>query len=498
MADAREKLDCPDSEIVFAFTYAVGTDAQKVEQFLSTYLHNKYNYELHEVRLSDYLKEFFPNQDFDSPNKCARWNKCMDFGTRLRRNSKNEDIFAWVAAAKILARRQSKTPDGKLSNTLHLIRSLKRPEEVHALRKIYGSGFFLIGLYSSFRNRLNYLSNEMMIPDKEAKGLIKKDADEKIEFGQQTTNTFELADVFIDYEDTRAMRRFVDLVFGSPIIPPTAVEEAMHLAYAASTRSAELSRQVGAAILAESGDVLGIGANEVPAAGGGQYGRGASISSSMRDFEFDKKCDVNHSERARIVESVKANVAKSLGINDGRRLSKIKSALEKTDVKGITEFGRSVHAEMEAILSCARNGISTRGAILFSTTFPCHNCARHIIDAGIKEVYFIEPYPKSRALDLHIDAIMIQGEEGDEDSAKGRVVFRPFIGVGPRRYFDLFSMRLGSGRALIRKKEDGTAITDNQNLGPRVQLYPTSYIEREKLCMLILKSLRPKRARRTG
>jgi hypothetical protein len=51
----------------------------------------------------------------------------------------------------------------------------------------------------------------------------------------------------------------------------------------------------------------------------------------------------------------------------------------------ITEFGCSVHAEMEALLACARSGRSARGAILYTTTFVCHNCTRHIIAAGISK-----------------------------------------------------------------------------------------------------------------
>jgi deoxycytidylate deaminase len=49
----------------------------------------------------------------------------------------------------------------------------------------------------------------------------------------------------------------------------------------------------------------------------------------------------------------------------------------------LTEFGRAVHAEMEALLCCARSGVSPRFGSLFTTTFPCHNCAKHIIAAGI-------------------------------------------------------------------------------------------------------------------
>ncbi len=102
----------------------------------------------------------------------------------------------------------------------------------------------------------------------------------------------------------------------------------------------------------------------------------------------------------------------------------------------LTEFGRAVHAEMNALLDAARRGIAVQGATLYTTTFPCHNCARHIIGAGVKRVVFIEPYPKSRSEELHSDAVRFDGleDEGDDE----RIFFASFVGVAPRRYREMF------------------------------------------------------------
>lgn len=59
---------------------------------------------------------------------------------------------------------------------------------------------------------------------------------------------------------------------------------------------------------------------------------------------------------------------------------------------------------------------------------------RHIVAAGIKEVYYIEPYRKSLATKLHHDAIT----ESDTDT--GRVRILPYDGVAPTRYLKLFRM----------------------------------------------------------
>ena len=70
---------------------------------------------------------------------------------------------------------------------------------------------------------------------------------------------------------------------------------------------------------------------------------------------------------------------------------------------------------------------------------------KHIIDAGIKRVVYVEPYPKSRALEFHSDSITLKTNVDAIDD-ENHVVFEPFTGVGVRRFLDLFSMDLGSGK----------------------------------------------------
>ena len=93
--------------------------------------------------------------------------------------------------------------------------------------------------------------------------------------------------------------------------------------------------------------------------------------------------------------------------NPSELLKEGKEVLKDTGILDITEYGRAVHAEMEALLSCGRSGVSTRQCTLYTTTFPCHNCAKHIVASGISRVVFVEPYPKSLANDLHSDAIFL-------------------------------------------------------------------------------------------
>ena len=56
---------------------------------------------------------------------------------------------------------------------------------------------------------------------------------------------------------------------------------------------------------------------------------------------------------------------------------------------------RTFHAEMNAILSCAKEGVSTLDATMYCTMVPCRNCAMAIIQAGIIRVVAAHPYRKS-------------------------------------------------------------------------------------------------------
>ena len=59
---------------------------------------------------------------------------------------------------------------------------------------------------------------------------------------------------------------------------------------------------------------------------------------------------------------------------------------------GYSGCQRTIHAEMNAILQAARQGSSVEGSEIYVTTFPCFNCMKHIIQAGIKKVYYYQDF----------------------------------------------------------------------------------------------------------
>ncbi|WP_010531052.1 ComE operon protein 2 [Lentibacillus jeotgali] len=53
---------------------------------------------------------------------------------------------------------------------------------------------------------------------------------------------------------------------------------------------------------------------------------------------------------------------------------------------------RTIHAEANALLQCAKFGVPTEGAEIYVTHFPCLQCCKQIIQAGIKTLYYAEDY----------------------------------------------------------------------------------------------------------
>lgn len=53
---------------------------------------------------------------------------------------------------------------------------------------------------------------------------------------------------------------------------------------------------------------------------------------------------------------------------------------------------RTIHAEMNAVLQCSKFGIPTDGAEIYVTDFPCLQCTKLLLQAGIKKIYYMRNY----------------------------------------------------------------------------------------------------------
>lgn len=468
------------SEIIIGLVAPVGTEKAIVTDELKDSL-KSFGYEAVVVKISSFLKTADHGVELHDEPEFKRINSYMDAGNKVREDMGRGDALALWAVMEIAGMRP---PEDKWRETkiAYILDSLKHPNEIETLRRVYGNGFFLIGIYSPEEKREEFLHRNRDVGEEDVKTLIARDysEDNSSDVGQQTRETFHVADAFVSLinpsEAKIQISRVLDLIFGSPFITPTKDEYSMFQAFTAALRSADLSRQVGAVVLSKDGEFIAVGANDVPCFGGGLYWAG---DEDHRDHDWG--IDSNAKRRDQIlldiVQLVKERAANANEKDDKEILKEVRDGLSHSILLDITEFGRPVHAEMEAILSCTRIGVSPVSGTLYCTTFPCHNCAKHIVAVGIKRVVYVEPYPKSKAKELHSDSIDIDGISNDPK----KVNFVPFVGVGSRRFIDLFSMGLSSGYSMKRKKKGSIEKADwkRENAKMRVPMLRTSYLERE-------------------
>lgn len=501
------------SEIVFGFVYPVDTNVEPVLQAFRDFLTHQYKYKANDLRISEMLRSLDLGITFDAASQFELSQALIKAGNCSREKTDEDSILAVLAISKIAETRVlDDDKDGMpRERVAHLVRSLKRAEEVALFRDVYRSGFYLVGIANNNDIEHTYLREQKGVTREQAEALIQRDAREDDSHGQRMRDTFSLSDVFIQADENHyrsQVARFLELVFGHPYITPSREEHAMFLAYASAARSAQPGRQVGAAIASPEGDVVAVGMNEVPSPVGGLYWegdlpddrdheRGIDSNAQHRDAIVSSiLCGLNHSvlNRERVKEFIRDIVSElhlepaeddlDRAVKDAFKKqpalldeSKAREAIANSELKQITEYGRAVHGEMDALLTCARLGISVKGKYLFVTTFPCHNCTRHIIASGIEKVFYIEPYPKSKAPDLHRDSIKL-----DDRDVKGdkRIPFVPFVGIGPCRYLDFFSLQLSSGREITRKDgQNRLIVPEKTDRPPRVPMVPLSFLERE-------------------
>jgi deoxycytidylate deaminase len=496
------------TEIIFGAVAAVGVDLQAAETSLCNIL-KQFGYELHTIRVSNFIEQFGEKLGIkvEKSPEFKRISTFMDAGNKIRKISGLMDFFALHAVAEIL---KTRAKNEGLPRKAYFIWSLKRREEVESLRRLYGPGFFLVAFYATEAQRLNYLVERQKIPQKDALVLMSRDHEEGPESdpGQQTRATFALADVFIQHDwkspdvSNKDLDRFIDLVFGSPTVFPTRDEHAMYLAYAAALRSGSLARQVGASIASGTGDIIATGTNDVPCFGGGLYPSLDPSHNNIDKRDHTLGYDPNDSQQNQILRDIHSRIESILkpqlqdkieDVSLNSLLSKCKDELALSSVSLITEYHRAVHAELDAIICCARTGASPRGGTMYVTLFSCHNCAKHMIAAGIHRVVFVEPYPKSLATSLHDDAIAVEGEldkDGKEKHLSNdseRMLFKHFVGVAGRRFFDLFAMKWSSGSHVKRKNEDGTLINwQRASASPRLPMFSDGLQQREEVHLLTL------------
>ena len=292
-------------------------------------------------------------------------------------------------------------------SALVVIDAIRNPYEASFFRERYAA-FYLVSINAPDSDRKTYLQNVHKfnvdrlneIDDRESG---KKLSGDNVFIGQNVKKCIEMSDVHIfnprnEFHNTNVLRAqlawYVSLMLHPGLVSPTAMERVMQVAYTARSNSGCISRQVGAVITDEEFSVKAIGWNDV--AKGQVPCALRSLNSAVNDFD---PVTYSHYERNDPLFQQEAKqrliqLQQSDNLN-GRNLAYcFKDLKNKIDDGSNQVHTRSLHAEENAFLQIAKHGGSgIKGGELFTTASPCELCAKKAYQLGVKEIYFIDPYP---------------------------------------------------------------------------------------------------------
>lgn len=313
--------------------------------------------------------------------------------------SKTSYALEYLTVSDLLTKNKKK-PVKTLSASpkVYIVYPIQTITEIEALSRIYGKNFIIISILS-----------------------------ENDEADHHHLSHYGHYFIHKNRKEEKQIDRFIRLLFSDPFVDPTIEECAMFYAQNAAYRSLDIDRQVGAAIMNLENELISIGFNDVCKAGGGHY---SEKDKAIDDRDYKKEIDYNHQKLEKISKELTKKISKHFKMGK-KELGEIQTIVQ-TKIACFTEYKRSTHAEMSALLDASRRGISIKGCVLYVNKFPCHNCAKHIIAAGISKVVYLDPYEKSEAMKMYHKLISANKKE------KSKIYFKPFFGLAPNRFVDFF------------------------------------------------------------
>jgi len=332
----------------------------------------------------DVLRPLFQKETGNNPDDSSR-HSLQEFGDQVR-DKEGPDFLAKRAIKKIEI-----TKDHEKKKWV--IDSIRNPHEVRALRE-FSRNFFLFGIYADKEKRWTRVRDKY---DSNRRSFDEDDQNDTGEdnpaYGQRVGDCFYEADVVLTNDDNftevgneafgryaAEIDRYVKLV-QEPLRkqqPITRDEALMAMAYAMSQRSSCRKRKVGAIIVDRDGNVISSGYNEVPT-----YEKPCTqeYNACHRDWLTD-----------RFLRKLKEQIPEATPKERDIKL------LFRKEFK-ILDYCRALHAEENAIVNLARNGRSVplEECTLYTTTYPCRMCSNKIVNVGILNIVYVEPYPDEAA-----------------------------------------------------------------------------------------------------
>jgi len=294
---------------------------------------------------------------------------------------------------------------GDASNRKIVVKSIRNHYEVKEFRDTFHNDFILLNIDSDEETRYARCIEK----DKYTRRIDFDYDDERDsgenqpEHGQHVRLCVDRADVVINnlslIEDLhKKVERYLKLIANPGAERPNPCETNMRMAFEQTRQSLCLKRGIGA-VITDNGRVIANGYNGTPE----KVASCISLNSCYKDHA--KECEGCGTPFQAILR---------VCIKCGRPIEQKRVAeLEKN-----LDLCRGVHGEERAILQVAKKGgASLKDTVLYTTTFPCLLCAKKIIEVGISEVWYVEPYPFTEAYKILIDAgVRLKKFEGVKSS----------------------------------------------------------------------------------
>jgi len=392
------------STIIIGLTGSFGSGCSTLRKVLEE------SFGFQSFKLSAVVRETVKSKKLDENNR-----QVLQSEGDLLRKEKGNGFLAIAALEKAM-----KTDAERI-----IFHGIRNVGEIKELRKY--PNFYLVAVDCSFDSRWERLRD--IYKDDLAAFISedKRDKDEELPYGQQVLRCVENADIVFtndeNYETkqktwTELCSRFntlLGLITGEKLRNPSIAETMMTVASSLALRSHCIKRRVGAVLCDDTSYIISAAYNEVPLGQAkclDQYGK--CYRDVVRDLfknDFFKKLSVCFSCREPLQHKVGVFICEHCGHDHSGMIPPYK-ALDKC---------RSLHAEEAAILKAAHYHI--KEASLYTTTFPCLQCAKRILHAGIKRVVYIDPYPEKESIEM---------------LEKGGVHTEKFEGVKAQAYYKLF------------------------------------------------------------
>lgn len=344
------------------------------------------------VRLSDSIRSEWAKTKKEEPSRL----ELQRLGDELRRKN-HPGVLVDLALQELAQKNAQKLPESIV------IDGIRNVGEVDQLRDKYGYHFTLIAVLASFDarwDRIGATYTDKGLGRAEFIEDDKRDKNEETEYGQQVELCVDRADILIDNstevvtaEFKRKLLDFVDLATGTKPRGASQPEILMNIAFSSAHSSKCIKRHVGSVIVDPKGQVVSAGYNENP----------LGTNPCIEEPKYEKQCfrDIirNDHFKALADKGARCPICSEKIIFEKGPPWRCKACAEKGEKTNLESFFfpdralnwcTAVHAEVWAILAA---GERARGGTLYTTTFPCAQCAEKIIQSGIAKVVFTESYP---------------------------------------------------------------------------------------------------------